>query len=305
MVCADQYVVCNPSTSSCTSPAGIISLTNDMSLNTLNLNEAQLATAARITQSLLHSATFDTVSALGAAALWANNIVVTGHISYGLPENQWQTEVLGWFQTNLAKFQASMVEFAFKTADLGPYGSVQSPVSRAQQAQCTSQLVRTVGDVQNFSVCGVLVVVCVSAALVLLDCSLEPIVDFINSFCGRDSVARRARQADNKLHLLRMAVTEGVDDENEWELGKLDVPVRDAAAQFSRPTISKELVSYRESNSEKDTKAVQAQIVEEGREGEDREGKQPVVSEERLPGWPGETVAAELGDEGSPLNVRY
>nr|RBQ94700.1 hypothetical protein FVER53263_07735 [Fusarium verticillioides] len=238
MVCADQYVLCNPSIASCTSPAGILSLVNSLASTTLNFSTAQLSTADRIIYSLAQSNTYTTVANLGTAALWANNMV-TGHVSFGLPEDQWKTEVIGWFQTNLAMLQAYVVDFASNTADLGAFGYVEPPGNRHQRDQCTNQLVQAVGEVQNFSVCGILIIVCVSAALILLDFSLERIVDLVVDFYKRDSVARRARQADNKLHLLRMAL--GGDD---WVLGRWNIPVQDSAAIYNRPCGSKQLVSY-------------------------------------------------------------
>ncbi|KAK2484291.1 hypothetical protein H9L39_06083 [Fusarium oxysporum f. sp. albedinis] len=251
LVCADQDVLCNPSIASCTSPAGVLNLVNNLTSTTLNFSTTQLSTADRILYSLAQSNTYTTVANLGTAALWANNMV-TGHISYGLPDDQWKTEVIGWFQTNLAMLQAYVVDFASNTADLGPFGYVEPPRSTYQQEQCTQQLVQAVGEVQNFSVCGMFIIVCVSAALVLLDCSLERIVDFVDDFYGRDSMARRARQADNKLHLLRMAL-EG----NECVLGRWGIPVRDGAAKYNRPSGSKDLVSYRDSKTGEDTGCLQ------------------------------------------------
>ncbi|KAF5590574.1 uncharacterized protein FSUBG_10790 [Fusarium subglutinans] len=206
------------------------------------IHTTQLSTADRILYSLAQSNTYTTVANLGTAALWANNMV-TGHVSFGLPEDQWKTEVIGWFQTNLAMLQAHVVDFASNTADLGPFGYVEPPRNSHLQDQCTKQLVRAVGEVQNFSVCGMLIIVCVSAALILLDCSLERIVDFVDDFYERDSVAGRARQGDNKLHLLRMAL--GGDD---WTLGRWGIPVRDNDAKYNRPCASKRLVSYGGSN---------------------------------------------------------
>ncbi|KAJ9427824.1 hypothetical protein FOXG_18867 [Fusarium oxysporum f. sp. lycopersici 4287] len=251
MVCADQYVLCNPSIASCTSPAGVLNLVNNLTSTTLNFSTTQLSTADRILYSLVQSNTYTTVANLGTAALWANNMV-TGHVSYGLPDDQWKTEVIGWFQTNLAMLQAYVVDFASNTADLGSFGYVKPPRDRYQKEQCTSQLVQAVGEAQNFSVCGILIIVCISAALVLLDCSLERIVDFVDDFYGRDSMARSARQADNKLHLLRMAL-----GGNEWVLGRWGIPVRDGAAKYNRPSGSKDLVSYRDSKTGEGTGCLQ------------------------------------------------
>ncbi|RYP82871.1 hypothetical protein DL770_005478 [Monosporascus sp. CRB-9-2] len=253
MACADQYALCNPSTLSCTTPAGLFTLTEHVWItNKLKFNTAQLATAGRIVGALADSSTFGTVSSLRSTALWANNQVV-GTISPSLPDNQWQIEVLGWFQTNLAKVQAAMLDYASNTAGLSPFGSVEMRNSkrvgaqpseaedRAHLDQCANQLVRATGEVQNFSVCGVLLIVCVSTVIILLDCLLERIVDFSGR---RDSVPRRARQADNKLHLLRLALRGDNNGGNGWELGQWDIPVQDNAKPVDRPTISNGLVAY-------------------------------------------------------------
>ncbi|KAG4253099.1 hypothetical protein FPRO03_07059 [Fusarium proliferatum] len=220
----------------------------------LNFSTAQVSTADRILYALAQSNTYTAVANLGTAALWANNMV-TGHVSVGLPDDQWKTEVIGWFQTNLAMLQAYVIDFASNTADLGAYGYVEPPRSSHQRDQCTNQLVQAVGEVQNFSVCGVLIIICVSAVLILLDCSLERIADFIDDFCKRDAIAKRARQGDNKLHLLRMAL-----GGNDWVLGRWDIPVRDGAEKYNRPCGSKKLVSYGGSNTgltREDTEFVQ------------------------------------------------
>lgn len=257
MVCADQYIMCNPLTSSCTPASGLNRLQESVSTkNTPGFNLAQKAAAGRIVLALVNSNTFSSVAGLGTAALWANNLLAL-NVSPGLPDNQWQTEVLGWFQTSLAKLQAYVVEFASNTADLGPFGSVLSPHDRsanlsldeaayyqALQDQCANQLVQTVGETQNFSFLGVVIIVCVSTSLVLLDCSLERIVDYIGRCSGWESITRTARQADNRLHLLRMALIGPTEDGNNWERGGWDVPVLDGTVRFNRPTISKGLVSY-------------------------------------------------------------
>jgi hypothetical protein len=222
-----------------------------MTWNSLDFSATQLFTASRILNTLLQSNTYNTVSRLGPAALWANDMAI-GPVSYGLPENQWQTEVIGWFQTNLAMIQGHLVNYVSNPADLGPSGFILKVEGPEHQNQCTNQLIQAAGEVQNFSVCGMMIIVCVSALLVLLDCLLERVVDFVGSFRGRDLIAREARQADNKLHLLRMAL--GGD---KWELGQWDIPVSDGAAQFNRPTGMKELVSYQDSTSGEATGGLQ------------------------------------------------
>jgi hypothetical protein len=76
---------------------------------------------------------------------------------------------------------------------------------------------------------------------VLLDCCLERIV---NAFSPRDSVARRAREAESKLHLLRMALTKLPELSNGWQMGNWALPVRGAADIVERPSFSGGFASY-------------------------------------------------------------
>lgn len=168
-------------------------------------------------------------------ALFANSHIVAELVSTALPANQWQLEVLGWFQTSLARLQASVLEYVYK-ADLdpaltvwGPYGLAPNPTQtigtiKAYQDQCRSQLVQTAGEVQNFSFLGVMVIVCVSVILMLLNLLMPSILKLVNRRKRWSSPAHRARQSDDKLHLLRNAISSG-GNAARWELGAWDVPI--------------------------------------------------------------------------------
>ena len=256
MACAEQYVLCNPATAKCSPPAGFAGLVPILLNRTLGFNTAQRATADRMAAAMVHSDVSSIVVDLGPQALWASNFLMA-NLSPGLPDNHWQTEVLGWFQTGLAKAQMSILEFAFTSVGLERLGpGVQTlgqtpferwlvlPETQGGQEylrQCSNQLVQAVGEVQNFSLYGVLIIVLGSAAIVLLDCCLERIVD---AFGGRDSIAKRAREADSKLHLLRMALTKTPGKENSWEPGSWAVPVRDDADLVYEPTLSAGFAVY-------------------------------------------------------------
>jgi hypothetical protein len=239
MACADQFVFCNPTTSVCTPASGMHGAeAHAVTRNTPGFNAAQLVTAGRILIALTNSNTYNSVIGLGAGALFANNLVF-GTISSGLPDNQWQSEVLGWFQTGLAKLQAYIVEYASNDAgSLGPYAEISSPYNvktndskdadayAALQKQCKNQLVQVSGEVQNFSFLGVMIIACGTVVLVLLDWTLETIVDLLSRCCRRgQTVAFTARQADSSWQLLRMAVGDPPAHGNGWELGRWGVPV--------------------------------------------------------------------------------
>lgn len=240
MICTEQYVVCNPSTSSCTPPGGWYHLSDAVfAKNTPGFNTAQRNTAGRIVTALAQSDIYTSVAGVGAGALWANNVAAM-NISPGLPSNQWQIEVQGWFQTSLAKLQAYMVEYASNTAGLGPFGRIDlqygnrmnvsdSEGDAALRAQCENQLVRTTGDVTNFSFWGVMIIACISAFLVALDFALGRIMNLLTRYLRFGSAAETARQADGNLHLLRRALGSPDEDggRNGWMRGRWDVPLLD------------------------------------------------------------------------------
>ncbi|OAA66536.1 hypothetical protein SPI_01112 [Niveomyces insectorum RCEF 264] len=256
LVCADQYTACNPTTNTCTAPAGMHDFVQQATTaNTPGFNPVQWATVSRIVAALLNANTYRSVFGLGAGALFANNLL-SGVVSPAVPDAQWRAEVLGWFATSLAKLQAYTVAYAANGPDLGPFVYVQSPfgavtnttfdaaVHRAWQNQCSNQLVQVAGDVQNFSFLGVMIIACVSAFLILLSMVLGPLVDAITgwgwvarSCCGRRrNEAITARQTDDKYHLLRMALGDPVAPGNAWELRTWQVPVlRQGAEEFQRP----------------------------------------------------------------------
>jgi hypothetical protein len=76
----------------------------------------------------------------------------------------------------------------------------------------------------------VLVIVCLSFAIILLDWLLEWLFDRL----GRpDSAARSARLADGKLHLLHRALMSETGGSQGWQLGKWGVPVSDSEELLS------------------------------------------------------------------------
>ncbi|KAH8648581.1 hypothetical protein BX600DRAFT_442867 [Xylariales sp. PMI_506] len=128
----------------------------------------------------------------------------------------------------------------------GPHAGRLGAARKAYQAlldQCTNQLVRTTGEVQSFSFLGVMLVVCVSAAVVLLNLVIEPVMGCCYSRRrrggrgdgdGNKSVplppAAVARQADSMLHLLRLALPNREGGTSRWEAGSWGVPVADSRA---------------------------------------------------------------------------
>lgn len=69
MICADQYVLCNPTTSACTAPVGLVAANTAVGLNMLGFNDVQIATALRILRSFGESGTFSSVQLLGTGGM--------------------------------------------------------------------------------------------------------------------------------------------------------------------------------------------------------------------------------------------
>jgi hypothetical protein len=66
--CVDQYQVCNPVTSACSSLGGLYHLAVNLIQNTtLGLNKAQQVSAGRLQYASLSSKTYDSVEGLGAS----------------------------------------------------------------------------------------------------------------------------------------------------------------------------------------------------------------------------------------------
>jgi hypothetical protein len=260
MLCADQYVMCNPTTSTCTSPSGLYGTQTALSSGRLGLNDAQVATAWRIWIALNEVGIWHSVEALGVGALYANLHILSTLVSTSLPDTQWHIEVLGWFQTNLAQLQNLILEYAHKPANLPATYIVTSPNGLqpilgqltqgnidAYQSMCRNQLIRSDGEVQNFSFLGVAIIACVSVFLMLQSLLLPCCLQLGKKHKGWTSVGKRSRQADDKLHLLRIALSTGASGgaaARHWEEGVWDVPVERGESRVARPDVEDGLTSY-------------------------------------------------------------
>lgn len=247
MACIDQYQICNAnsSPSACT----ILGSAYDMNLSypLFGLNNNQKATVQRFTNVLQWIQTFIPPYVLGSQALLANDLVIQQVLSSGLPSNQWQLEVRGWFETSLATLQDYIVQFAVNTGDLGQYGYIMKPDPEGTAEEqalahfCLNQRVRNTGGYRSFSFLGIMIVVCVGSAIILLSWILEPLVAYLrhssgSSKCrGTRDYREVARMADRKLQLHRMAlVSAGYD--RIWEQTMDEIPIATAGAMMPPPS---------------------------------------------------------------------
>jgi hypothetical protein len=231
MACTDQYQICNPGSSPFTCTILGSELDLNLSISQIGLNSYQAATAQRFMRLLAWTSTYETVFDLGAQALLAQDLVRLS-ISPGLPDDQWQLEARGWFETSLAKLQDYVVQFAVNTADLGKYGYVVAPDPTGTPEEqallhfCGNQRIRNTGGYRSFSFLGLMIVICVGTTIFLLSWILEPLIAWIRGTWGPGDYDYRevARVADHKLQLHRMALV-GAGYDEIWEQTMDSIPI--------------------------------------------------------------------------------
>jgi hypothetical protein len=214
--CVDQYLIINPNTKASTEPMSQIDLAS--AVQSLDLNVAQTITAQRIIQYLSNSDTYSSVFGSGAAALKASDHVLNFKC-LSLPDDQWRTEVEGWFETSLAKIQAYAVEFPSATGDFAPYGSLgflgaNASTNKTWEDQCNNQKIRSTGGYQTFSFFGLIFTLSVGLAIVIA----QGVLNVFNYFRGKvredpEKLAKSPRDlmyaVDGKFQLQRIVLEEG------------------------------------------------------------------------------------------------
>jgi hypothetical protein len=245
LACTDQYQLCNPNQHpyNCSIIGSLYDIKQASAL--IGLNAYQTATAYRFTSVVNQTSTYSTVNYLGTTALLARDRLA-GIVGLGLPNNQWELEVQGWFETSLANIQSYVVEYAANVVDLGPYGYIQlasehdGPVAQAAQDLCGSQRIRNTGKYQSFSFAGVMIIFGVGTGITLLSWIVEPLVAYLR-YRNRPQLGwpqhdyrEISRVADQKLQLLRMALT-GAGYSEDWEKVMGTFPVAKARKEFRMP----------------------------------------------------------------------
>jgi hypothetical protein len=218
MGCIDQYTMCNPQTSKCSPPSALADLQRNY--KALDMNERQSATALRIVVLLLNANTYSNTYATGDTALKASDKAL-GEVSTGLPDDQWITEIKGWFEIGLAKLQALTVQYVANTdneAEIGFVGfpDIDDQLRQALLDQCASQKVKSGDGLQNLSLTGIIVVAVLGGVLLIIGLLFHPAILPATRRLVRNHVRpgrademtqhQRDYTADSKYHLYFMAV---------------------------------------------------------------------------------------------------
>ncbi|KAG4433183.1 hypothetical protein IFR05_011343 [Cadophora sp. M221] len=234
LACTDQYQIQNPNTNTATE----LTSTYKAYLQALQigLNNAQLAAVARLGLTSYDSLMFSSVGGLSSAALHASDTTFQS-LSPGLPDDQWRTEVTGWFNTSLARLQDTIISWASKDiADYEGFATLVHPTEFPELANmCKNQIVKNVGQYQSFSVLGIAVIFAVGLLIILLSWILEPIVGWWQKrFRGRSSGCEQWLLS-SALQLQRLALQK----ENlggHWTKCDGEVPIAEHGAKWSAGT---------------------------------------------------------------------
>lgn len=296
MACTDQYQISNPTTADCTTLGSQLNLRTAAKL--IGLNSYQLATADRLYNGLIQTTTYAIVYHLGSDALLAQDRLAD-YTSFSLPDNQWQIEVQGWFETGLAKLQAYVVEYAANVANLGSYGST---IDQVFYDMCFAQRIRNTGAYQSFSFLGLMIVICVGSTLILLSWITEPIIACTRQRRRKNGNHKHdyreiVRIADQKLQLQRMVLV-GAGYGDGWEHLFDEVPVTTKGALFPPPTrLERGLADAEDYCYESAMPLLDGGV--DGEEGTAAHEQDPGMQEVR--GWPlpALSLPASSGAEGS------
>ncbi|EPE34165.1 hypothetical protein GLAREA_07178 [Glarea lozoyensis ATCC 20868] len=219
--CIDQAEIRNPLTGVSTAPLGLQRLSNDTF--GIGLNPSQVATSFRLIIPSEQALMFNSVNGVGTTALKAQDSLYI-MISSGLPSNQWQIELRGWFDTALARMQASAIDFVSKTEEATSVGKLGFGTSQeSTQPMCKNQLVTAIGNYQSFSMMGIEIILAVGLFIVLISFVLERVVGCIHKRWGSHRYKQVRWKADGILQQQRLAFEN--NKVNGWEKTDDTVPI--------------------------------------------------------------------------------
>jgi hypothetical protein len=171
---------------------------------------------------------FNSVNGLQSAALKAQDSLFI-IISPGLPDNQWQIEVQGWFDIALAQMQSAVIEFVAKDIDgFDPYAKLTYGTNATTvQGMCDNQIILATGNYQSFSLMGVEIIVIGGMIILLFSFFLQSLVGCCQGRCcgGRRQYKRVLWATDSILQQQRLATELAGLSRDDWEKIDGEVPV--------------------------------------------------------------------------------
>lgn len=226
--CTDQFQIQNPNSNLATELTS--SAKTYIQAAKIGLNLAQSATVLRLNLVSYDSLMFNSVNGLGAAALHAPDNAWQ-RLSPGLPDDQWRTEILGWFNASLVTLQDRVISYVSKDmTSMANVARLNVPSGFPElQSMCQNQAIKNIGAYQSFSMLGIGIIAVVGVFIIVLSWALEPLVGWVQNRskkAGKNDGLTKHDQwlLDSAIHLQRMLVQRdgsGI----EWSNCDGEVPV--------------------------------------------------------------------------------
>ncbi|KAF2464395.1 uncharacterized protein BDR25DRAFT_271861 [Lindgomyces ingoldianus] len=227
--CVDQHQFCRPSTSQCSSLSRVRTLRE--STQGLNLNSKQNAAVRYIWNAIYYNNIYWTIGPRGAASLRASESVYQ-YLQHELSNTQWITEVQGWFDASLARLQQAMVEIAMGPSSQNPGINYTRPGSDPQNSfeenLCRTQILRSTGKYQNFSVLGIAIIVAFSSFFIWLSFMIGTATGWVQRWIHKGEDRRLQWLLDDSLQLQRMAYAGA--SEGTWHDNPEEIPITHESA---------------------------------------------------------------------------
>lgn len=203
--CTDTYRICDPNDDNkCTERTGARQIAS-AAAQQLELNFFQRAIVDRAMLALMVTNIHAQLNTRQAAALRASELV-EGVYLQGLPANQWEVEMTGWFESGLARLQYLIQEMATGPAWVTPGSHVWSPGidDPASLAMCYSQMINDSLGTASFSVLGLAIVFSVGGVIIATSLILEMLVGWLQTLLGKGTTKKLAWAQDDKLQMQRL-----------------------------------------------------------------------------------------------------
>jgi len=231
IACAEQFQIRNDHNNATTPMTS--SVVAWWATVTLGMSEAQLATAYRLLATTDIVLMGRSITILPGDALLASQRAYST-LSTGLPDDQWQIELRGWFEEALASTQFEVMAYASKSIDgLSPYGQLIIPnISSVWEAMCNQQIMRNTGGFQSFSVLGISLILALGACIYMVNWFLETIVTAIRKKRRRNEAKSAEWRMDMMLY--QQCIAFAAVKHIRWEKTDSEVPITSKDVSFSR-----------------------------------------------------------------------
>lgn len=222
LACTDQYQIQNPNNNMATELTAA-NKANAQAMQ-IGLNNLQAAALLRLVLPSYDSLIFSGADGLSSAALRASDTAYRS-LSVGLPDNQWQIEVSGWFNASLARLQQNVIEWVSKDPkELDGIADIVPPTGFPDyENMCQNQIVKNVGQYQTFSVTAIIIIFSVGLFIIVLSWVLEPLMGLCERFLGREGAGSTQWLLTSPLQLQRLSLVH--DERISWTKCDSEVPI--------------------------------------------------------------------------------